>query len=140
MDTLIIDRKRWHRGQGGGGSALYVPATQMMCCLGFECERRGFTIKEMDSIVDPESLFYDGVAHELRGLISASINTPAVEDLIRLNDLQLGETSPGGQTPTARRLFPAANINLETEEQREKAIEAIFREELGIEVTFVDTE
>lgn len=38
---LVLDPKTWYRGLGEAGSALYTD-DERMCCLGFECVRRGY--------------------------------------------------------------------------------------------------
>lgn len=45
-EILIIDRNRWARGVSEY-AALLRPDNGKMCCLGFECLRRGFTEKEI---------------------------------------------------------------------------------------------
>jgi hypothetical protein len=49
VKEFTINRSRWHTGEGTKGwkSALFVPETKRMCCLGFYGKCLGRTQKDM---------------------------------------------------------------------------------------------
>lgn len=53
---VTIDRKQWHRGDGNKDSALCVPETGKMCCLGFVCMEYGVKKLDMTGITCPAYL------------------------------------------------------------------------------------
>ncbi len=70
----MITRSKWLRGQQPGGSWLLEPKgksredlleevvyADRMCCLGFECKRRGFTNDEIRGKTTPLGLETSGV-------------------------------------------------------------------------------
>jgi hypothetical protein len=100
---LVIDRKRWKRGDSG--SALLTRSGQM-CCLGFYARACGFSAKEILDVGDLESLvdFY-GSAGGISKSILANEN-----DLIRVND---SETVRGkDRERELTRLFEAYGVKL----------------------------
>lgn len=63
LATLVLDPKRWLRGPmpnkapgHDGGSFLLRPGDELMCCLGFECLRRGVKAKSMLATAIPSDL------------------------------------------------------------------------------------
>jgi hypothetical protein len=95
MEKLIIDRGKWYRGQPEG-SALLREEDGKMCCLGFDCLRRGFTPDRLIGVMVPESIataLEEDNLTRLKGLVSycecegghlQATNT--CEDLVRVND------------------------------------------------------
>lgn len=53
---LVIDRSKWHRGEGSQGSALLRIGDEKMCCLGFYALASGFSKEEIRGRHYPDSL------------------------------------------------------------------------------------
>ena len=58
METLIIDRKTWRTGdygrnKTGDGDTKLFNNEGYMCCLGFECLRRGFSKEQILNMYGP---------------------------------------------------------------------------------------
>lgn len=56
---VVVDREKWHRGKGGYTSALYVPRTGKMCCLGFAALKLDLKIEDISDITTPSRLKCD---------------------------------------------------------------------------------
>lgn len=58
MKELVIDRATWHNATYYDKrlSALYVPETNTMCCLGFLCEKIGIDPQDMENVGEPVDL------------------------------------------------------------------------------------
>lgn len=52
LATLVLDPKRWYRGQGTEHSKL-LRDDGTMCCLGFECRRRRVPKKDILGVAVP---------------------------------------------------------------------------------------
>jgi hypothetical protein len=115
---LVIDRKRWLRGEGGAVSKLLRPSDGKMCCLGFYGRALGFSPDEIGHLSSPSDTYASGrwpawllqYVYE-RGCHS---DTETCNQLIRTND----------DAPTAP-------------DEREAKIAAIFARH-GVTVRFVD--
>lgn len=64
MEKLIIDRTKWRTGScgetaTGKGDTALLNKEGFMCCLGFECLRRGFTEDEISGQPEPETMIFD---------------------------------------------------------------------------------
>lgn len=57
---LIIDRKRWLRGEGEEVSSLLRRYDNKMCCLGFLCLAIGFSPTQITGIASPARLLRHG--------------------------------------------------------------------------------
>lgn len=86
METLVINRKKWLHGEGGGRSYLLREKDGKMCCLGFRALQCGATKKQIMGIKTPDELFRErGV--RLKGLVrSKKTCTPAGTHLMNTND------------------------------------------------------
>lgn len=119
---LVIDRKRWLRGEGPADSKLLRGKDNEMCCLGFFGCALGATEDELVGVVDPEDVrlvqwpewLVENCSDDAGGTLLA--HTDEAIRLMRINDTK--------GTP---------------EHEREAAIARIFASH-GVEVTFVDGE
>lgn len=84
MKTLVIDRRRWLRGEGGGDSALYRTRDGKMCCVGFYCRM----VKRLPIAVIRDSRWtYDGILPDDHWLnTDDSPDTIDAERLATVND------------------------------------------------------
>lgn len=98
MKKLVIDRSKWQRRSNLKNSNLILSSisellcnNDRLCCLGFDCLRRGFKRKQILEKADPESIVYGlknkqsikKVIKKLNGLISVSKGrSDEIEDLI----------------------------------------------------------
>src|SRR2546425_7116102 len=57
MFKVVIDRKKWGRGDGEGYGSLLDPNTHKMCCLGFACRAVGAKPKELRNLSYPSDLY-----------------------------------------------------------------------------------
>jgi hypothetical protein len=63
MKTLVIDRKKWHRGKGPEQSRLLIKESTTkeyrgkMCCLGFYLKSEGCTDNQIDDMMLPSMVF-----------------------------------------------------------------------------------
>ena len=55
---LVIDRRRWLRGEGGLVSALYRDSDRKMCCLGFACLASGLRVADIRNKALPSALMH----------------------------------------------------------------------------------
>jgi hypothetical protein len=111
LRKLIIDRRRWTRGTGGEGAALYNTDNGGMCCLGFAARQLGKRIK-VEEIQDsqlPRSLMQD-VLDRLPVFMQ---HVSLMDDFADLNDRR----------------------DLDSKEREEK-LKIMFREQ-GVSVRFV---
>lgn len=83
-DSLIIDRKRWLRGeQGCNASKLFRSEDKKMCCLGFFARKCGYTIKEIRNVYAPQ----DCTLNKFPGwLVFKGVNTDIGVNLMTIND------------------------------------------------------
>ena len=58
---LVIDRRRWLRGEGSVVSALYRSSDRKMCCLGFACLASGLLVRDIRDHRMPFSFAYSAV-------------------------------------------------------------------------------
>lgn len=56
LRTFTINRRLWHRGKRKYPSALLVPQTGRMCCLGQIACQLGYSKEEISSIGGPNAL------------------------------------------------------------------------------------
>jgi hypothetical protein len=66
LATLVLDPKRWLRGRLAWATDCYGekekdsyllrPSDRLMCCLGFECRRRGLSEKQIEGAGLPSSV------------------------------------------------------------------------------------
>ncbi len=129
MTTLRINRAYWHRGQGFEGSALYIPSTGKMCCLGFYCLQNGFSQEDMANIGMPSGL-RDSDGHYLE-----SSGHPTIGWLFDYTN------NTGRLVGKEKQFwFSAVNDDHNTpEDVREARIRELFAQE-GISVEFFDEE
>lgn len=64
MEKLIIDRTKWRTGSygetaTGKGDTALLNKEGFMCCLGFECLRRGLNEDEILGQPEPETMIFD---------------------------------------------------------------------------------
>lgn len=112
-ETLVIDRRKWLRGEGSDVSKLMRGSDGKMCCLGFYCRMLGFSEDEMLWCADPQDLRDRTMADDAK-LGWLLWGRDIVNELIEANDhLHLYET------------------------EREAKIACLFAEQ-GVEVRFVN--
>jgi len=122
---VIVDRKRWLRGEGATNSSLLRERDGKMCCLGFACLAAGHT------------------EDEIRGrLIPSALAAPKVPGMEAVKGFySYGITLSGGARPIeSDRMGEAMSINDNAyfmESVRESKLIAIF-DDLGMELSFVD--
>lgn len=56
MNVTVIKKSRWYRGKGGVQSVLLRREDGKMCCLGFDCLRRGLNPKQIEGVPSPLEL------------------------------------------------------------------------------------
>lgn len=138
MEKLVIDRSTWLRGEGSDESALLRSDDGMMCCLGFDALRRGFTVEEITDICTPMQLgkVVEGLTEEYPMGHRSFVGTEICSTLMRLNDFEVGdyETVRAWSARHESELDPAAVAN---EQEREQRIAKLFAE-IGVEVEFVN--
>lgn len=122
MEKLIIDRTKWRTGSAGEtatgkGDTALLNEEGFMCCLGFECLRRGFTEDEISGQPEPETMiFNEGFKKDRFGdmVNDSGYNKSWVDEAISIND----------------------DI-LSTRDEKEEKIQKIFAGQ-GIEVEFIN--
>ena len=118
MEKLVIDRLKWLRGSRHGISRLHR-YDGLMCCLGFECLRRGAEIDDIRDMASPAAL----------AKWSPSLAASLVGDLIVEEGKRWGNT---------QECIEAMEVNDETkisDQQRESILVNIFAA-WGVELTF----
>jgi hypothetical protein len=87
--VLVIDRKRWLRGEGYEKSALYRSRDRKMCCLGSAARQLcGARVADIHGCAGPSIVVKQEVADGFRrlGLMDAGHNTGICHDLMSIND------------------------------------------------------
>lgn len=93
---VVIDRRRWLRGEGPDASRLLRKTDGKMCCLGFVCEAVGVSAERLVNRGTPRVVVsgVDGLAvrGELipDGLAQLLQHADAVADAMRVNDYPAG--------------------------------------------------
>jgi len=93
MTQTIIERSKWYRGKGGAESRL-LREDGTMCCLGFDCIRRGIPEGELFIAPSPKSLLRSVYDPALEGLVKPApsglpMSTDVVVEIIGINDMTL---------------------------------------------------
>jgi len=129
MQTFMIDREIWLRGEGGGKSYLLRETDQKQCCVGIYLEQVcGVSRGNLEGVRSAEGLDLD----ECGGWLVATeddqhiTGSSVADELYAANDNQFGDpTRLGiGQEPY-------------TPEEREAKIAEFFASE-DVEVTFIN--
>lgn len=130
MEKLIIDRQRWLHGEGIEDSYLLRESDGKMCCLGFFCLMEGLTEDDIRNNTTPAKIPVAVNIKDMEPLIilfsdeDAQIDSEVCTNLTQANDTLL-------RTHYCGHYFT-------TEAEREEYIATMFREELGVEVEFIN--
>lgn len=126
MEKLVIDREQWYRGRAKGSLLRRVDGK--MCCLGFDCLRRGLTAEEITCIGTPEELSYrPDLAVKLVGLVDVVTDVFSDE----------GERSLFSDNEVTLDLVNTNDDPGLAEEEREATIIQLFAE-IGVAVEFIN--
>lgn len=135
MEKLIIDRTKWRTGadgefKTGEGKTSLLNDLGFMCCLGFECLRRGLKREEILSEGDPVDVFYSTEAYQSNELAA------------KFGSLLTDHEDEEGDKIFENSEFvnKAININDDektTREEKEKLLLDLFAGE-GIEIEFIN--
>lgn len=135
---VVVNRPQWHRGQGGSGygegdnspSALLIPGTGKMCCLGFACIAAGLT---------PDQIRGKGYPYNIEQMTTRA--RPSEDPKILPPSLQpLVAYEPDGyvmNSDTGSRLAKTNDDESITDVQREERIIALGAG-VGLKFTFVN--
>lgn len=105
LATLVLDPKRWRRGAGWGSLLGF---DNKMCCLGFECIRRGLSESDIIDVDLPSGVKRRFGKGPFRTLVDDEyMDRREVEDIIaEINDDDCIETNREGDLARVRKLRP----------------------------------
>jgi hypothetical protein len=121
--VLVIERDRWLRGDLRN-SMLLRDADGKMCCLGFDCIRRGLRSDQIRNVYTPEDL-----------LVEEVVAPESLGDLIVSDEERLYAYRHAGAVEELMEVNDNPQMN---ESEREQRITELF-DVLGVVVEFVDT-
>lgn len=129
MQKFTLDRSRWYRGKGPGGSALLRASDGKMCCLGLYLESCGVPHGELTWKVYPSGS---------KDRLPAEGQWLATDDDTR-RTYSVPSYDKDSTLPTFASNFIAYTNDDRSidDEEREKILTKAFAEN-GVEVTFVD--
>lgn len=92
---VVIDRKRWLRGEGSSTSKLLRSSDGKMCCLGFVCIQAGASETDIMDISSPISIVYGDcfikkpIRQEVKEIIAEAFGMPISSHAPRWSDTVL---------------------------------------------------
>lgn len=129
---VVIDRKRWLRGEGTSNSFLLRASDGKMCCLGHVCKAYGKTDDELLQVCEPESTHRCTGGRAGRGVALAKqpgTGTPL---------LFIDEHSGRGYSPQPVREAMMANDKVDMPEAERERLITAYLADVGIEIAFED--
>jgi len=105
LATLVLDPDTWLRGEGSIPSALLRPYDGKMCCLGFECLRRGADKRAIESVKIPSGVRH----HKIKRRVFEAKEAPGLRRemaIAQINDDTGIPVTRAGDLKRVRKLRP----------------------------------